>query len=372
MKQIFKYIITTITIIGVIAFSLLTISAAELKEYDITSVNSFSRRYGGVNTPISTLPLVSDTPYTSGIFISSANFAEQYNYTKYINFQYTETVSGVSQANAPYFSIFVSPSEFNSIPDKSGINYIEFNFGCIMYSGTNTDSSLPFSPVLLRVNSEYPSQVSYSYNFSSPISGSVSSGENTTNWSYRSVNCKIILDDSFRFQNDDVISLTLRSTSIRINAPNGTDTPAPVNYSLGISPITVGFMSTDEYIASISSSVSNIENTIVGISEGLSKTFTPEQEAIINKFNTTIDVYRQEEIQIETDISGIIDQYNSNSINLDISGAGVVLDNNLGIVFADGGFLGFWEILWNNPYVIAAMLLVVVFAISGWIIYGVR
>lgn len=373
MKQRIKYIITTIIVIVVVVSSLtLPSSAAELKEYNIDAVTSFFRRYDGVNTNVTPLPTVSQSPTDNAIQITTEDFASVYDYSRFINFSYQETVTGVAERVAPYFQMYVVPTEFNNLQDKSGINYFEFNYGCIVGSGVASDSSLPFTPILFSINGEITNRITVTYNVSSPTVGSVTNASLSSSWSYRQVNCQVLFDEDFQFNNNDVLGITLRSRSIYVETPTSPAQPATVYYSLGISPLKVGYKTTDEYLAGISSSVNNIESTLMDISDSLSVGLTTEQQQAVDGLNAKIEDYHSKEETVNNDVSGYVDTYNSNPITFENSDFDIVLQNNYNNVFSDDGFLGFWNVLWYNPFVIAAMALVLVFATASYIIYGLR
>lgn len=354
MKRSIKYIITTIILCVVMVCSLFLSAHAVNDSYSLTAGVV---RYSGALIS-STL---SYTPTDFGDAILGVSVGDGFD--KYVTTTQDITYNG----STDYLTVALS---FGNIftEDSSDVNSFELRYGLFGSAGETQDSAASFRFVTVTLNgTSILNDLTVTYEISAPISVTIPDGSGSVVY-YRTVTAKILCDDSVTFNDGDNLGFSCRSRVLNVTY-NGSY--LPFRYCFGFSDLSFGFKTVDDYIEDVAKNTSAISSTVTVISGQLATELTPEQQDRMDELTDSI-VQAEEHNQVIEDTFN--DLASDASIDFDYVAGGFTntLTDKIGPVYYDDGFNSFWDWIWNNGWIVSAVLMVLAFATVHYIVYGLR
>lgn len=213
-------------------------------------------------------------------------------------------------------------------------------------------------------------------------------GPSGVSYSYKRLNIAVNLNEPYQGESLNVkfyVKTYLPSTDIT------------TRYCMGFFPIKADKLTQEEFVASIASQVSGISNqigqtnekldevnenlTIVSdniqettkkveeIVDGLKEELSPEQQEKLDTVRENIVFAKTAQVAVDEEFLMLWQKYDEIEYDLFDKSA---LDKIMEYIPLSDGYINFWYSLWSEEYIVHVVLLVITFAVSGFVIYGVR
>lgn len=164
-------------------------------------------------------------------------------------------------------------------------------------------------------------------------------------------------------------------------------------YAMGVTELTAVAKTQEEFIGGIASGIADINQGLGSIENVLEDTkevvtiISDSAQEIVDALNTQVPPELKEKVMeqvealnqadvaqqvVDTAINSVLKDF-ENNIDFEIfENKDTYLDKYVDPLYANDGFLNFWNGLWSQPFIVAMCLTVMSFCVIGFVLYGVH